>query len=136
MNPDPMYEKRLRSLAKHLRKGQLLLDEWRFSTVLEEQMWPDGQDKVLECKSVGCAVGETLMMFPLLSGGERERNVREFYGLTVTEYMHLFYPLSQCRILFGGGKLETNATKEQVAEHIMTFLERMESSKNEFRPNI
>jgi hypothetical protein len=87
----------------------------------------------------GCAIGESCFLFrgwklgefdsPVLSKGNlnSQESANEFFGLTMEESNHLFYPNRQIPELYGGVMLIHSATRYQVAENIFAFLKKKES---------
>jgi len=134
---------RLRKLAKHLRSKHCVHNKFDFGTVARGQMDKDGN----YCGSAGCAMGEFPAVWPnewrwmslyafitrvnIFHKSQRDDNskpyidshiIADFFSITVREVEHLFFPMAQNMIQFGGKKLGDKTTAIDVADNIDAFI--------------
>ncbi len=125
---------RLLKLAKHLESGKLLHKSFNFWEV------NSGKLKANHCGTVGCAMGEMPAVFPKQIefnkdgevrkvNGPDEDPVNEFFGIDNRMGGHLFVPISQKCISYGGVELSGIATKHQVASNIREFVKLVKAGK-------
>ena len=128
--------KRLRKLYDHLKNGKLGHSEFNFNFF----NWSDDARDYDEkgCGTMGCAVGELPFVFPrywefkyhnpYLKGSDTGLSslglASEFFGISYEEATHLFIPDLQQPERYGGVHLDANATRQQVADNILKFLNR------------
>jgi len=137
---------RLRKLAKHLRGNHRVHKKFDFDRLAHGEINKKGN----YCGSIGCAMGE----FPVVWSSEwrwdnsmsdfltrfrvlhKSQDANEctnydimanFFSITYKQIKHLFVPDSQNIINFGGKKLGTGATAEQVADNIIAFIKKVAS---------
>jgi len=134
INKKPMKElhlKRLEKLANHLLHGKLGHKIFNFA-------WfnlcdSSDQYKKNGCGTAGCALGECPIIFkgwvfgvgkdPIFKGHfNPDGSARAFFNITQQEANHLFHPILQNPLLYGGGNLNRYATKEQVASNMLIFI--------------
>ncbi len=143
---------RLKKLADHLLYGELEHKEFKFSVFNSLSDYYDNEVfKENGCGTMGCAIGECPKVFPEdwvfkmdddlswnpmlinipVGTNDVINSIMQFFGLTEQESKVLFYPSpftyyttrhEYLKFLFG------NATKEQVANNILLFIEH-ESNK-------
>lgn len=124
----------LQKIAQHLQTGKLGHKEFDFRT------YNSAETKT--CGTAGCAIGECPIVFsewhfsetgePCLKKDPNQKpytSGREFFGLNVKQFDHLFCPFMQ-KPEFGGIELNADATKEQVAGNILAFCEAMKTVGN------
>lgn len=127
-------------LAEHLDTGELLHEVFDYSEV--NTGLPATKTDIPYCGTVGCAAAELAALtdrvgFANLNdpncihwltldgkGSTIGKISKTFWGLEIDEYSHLFFPLNQCPGLFGGNRLEENATRYEVANNIREFVKR------------
>jgi len=102
----------------------------------------DWYDTDLDCGTCGCAIGYCPTVFPkhweivgnmpILKNIENEVNFgvvdysgREFFGLSMSQFDHLFIGGLQSPSLFGGRMLTRNSRATSVAKNIYAFIKRM-----------
>jgi len=115
----------LEKLANHLKTGKLSYDNFNFTDYKR------------------CALRECIVLWPerwhLNTAGEpvliKSNNDkpyscgREFFNLDTVPYDHLFVPTMQKPELFGGQLLDDNATREQVADNIIAFCNKLKQEE-------
>ncbi len=133
---------RLKKLADHLLNGKLGHENFDFSC------FNDGDIDKNGCGTLGCAIGECPIVFPKhwhfeennymfephLIGSDRWSELDdacEFFGISDDAACHLFVPNDQDTYAFGGSELGRNATKEQVAANILSFINHFKNKANE-----
>jgi len=118
-----MHAERLLKLAQHLETGKLGHDGFDFKVYHDEG----------DCGTVGCAIGECPTVFPddweidrhepVLRGySSQAQSAMNFFFINRPQYHHLFVPNMQKPSQFGGVDLDGDATKEQVAANIRSFV--------------
>lgn len=117
---DKIHAQRLTALADHLDRAEVLkVGTFNFQYVFEK----------LECGTMGCAMGESALLWPEAFPGCIEANAGyftcgdEFFGTTDEESDHLFLPNRQDTASYGGVMLTESATRYEVAANIRAFLE-------------
>jgi hypothetical protein len=126
----------LKKLEHHLRNGKLghiFFDFTQFN-------W--GNEVVNQCGTSGCAAGELPILFPNewkfydnniylknKSIGITKSDVCSFFGIGFEMFRHLFLPMLQHKKLFGGKILYNKATKEEVADNMAIFIEKVEKGE-------
>lgn len=114
---------RLLKLAQHLKTGKLIKPVFNFNDFENcavtqlVAIFPNDWEFRL-------APNEPDKLYPLL----KDKNYlfpytscRAYFGLTVSQYDHLFTPTLQKPEQYGGVMLDEHATKEQVAENILAY---------------
>lgn len=128
---DKLHSGRLTRLADALEHDEHGHKRWDFNRVLV----------TVKCGSVGCAIGALPYVFPkdfcfkdssfpdmpwvsLRDGNAYDKKAaQEFFGLSMEEATHLFYPKEQEPKLYGGRVLGERAKPQSVAKNIRAFLE-------------
>lgn len=124
---------RLKKLAEHLLHGKLGHKKFDFS------VYHEGEKSKYHCGTLGCALGECPVLFkkdwafyteldiPILRNKDfgALTSAKEFFGIEELAVEHLFYPKMQNTKNFGGKFLTDKATRRQVANNILAFIERM-----------
>jgi len=132
-----MNKERLLQLAEHLEHGDLghvVFDFGHYNVDHTAFMRPANK-----CGYAGCAIGECPILWPdnwhfncagrplLIAKGAGlcdERNSSErWFDISVGESEHLFIPYEQNTDDYGGTPLRGNATRQEVAANIRTFVE-------------
>ena len=131
-----IQENRLLKLAQHLETGKLGHKDFDFNRI------NGGEFDERGCGTLGCAIGELPIVFPsswkFVSnyvtrirsehiGYFDEETVRLWFGTTIEEDDHLFYPDMQNPKEYGGRVLGSSAKREQVAKNIRAFIEKKHS---------
>lgn len=120
---DKEHAARLTALADKLKsKEPLLVGKFDYGNFCRKD----------DCGTVGCAAGESWLMWPEFFGRERpncgwfdghtERKLQEWFGLTYDEFTHLFMPRGQSPKI-PGERLNSWASRRKVAKNIRAFLE-------------
>ena len=120
--------KRLKKLAEHLYNGKLIHEKFHFG------YFNNGMPDEKGCGTMGCAIGECPGIFeewefrfavPLLKKQQEYRFPTEcasaFFHIDRTEALALFIAKHQ-GVKFNLKLLDEEATKEQVADNIKTFI--------------
>ena len=133
---------RLRELANHLIAGQLHHNKFNFGIL---------SMKYETCGSVGCAMGELPQIFPddfeydfeckatdtIVSKVMHKKSeitdvgVAKFFQISDKAFYHLFYPKSQKKQW--GKTLDYDATKEEVAENILKYCNKVEKDRKNYQ---
>lgn len=123
----------LLKLADHLESGKLGHEDFdfRFFNANEYQM----EIHVGGCGYSGCAIGECPIVFPedweWINGRPKlhhkpclipEIAAHDFFKINPSEFAHLFVPNAQAPSTYGGIRLDTDATRKQVAANIRAFV--------------
>ena len=129
MKTSPIYHQRLLKLADHLHHGKLAHKIFDFSVI--------NSIAAPRCGTRGCALGELPALFPydweFDKYGEPQRRNQpgdhlqtgpEFFGISSSEFYHLFYPNAQDSGGYGGRRLDDKSSRKQVAANLYIFLER------------
>lgn len=136
---------RLLKLARHLKYGKLGHKKFNFD-VFNENVSPNSKN---HCGTTGCAIGECPIIFPrdwyfssdgynyLPSLRNKEGwvflSASIYFGITNLAVDHLFSPENQNIENFGGKWLGENATKTQVANNILAFLNKQTGNTYKIR---
>ncbi len=141
-----MHKRRLLKLAEHLESGKLGHKKFDFSTLntTDDFTIPRGV-----CGTLGCAIGECPIAFPmlwrfnpesgtpeLLNGTEDFEAAETFFGISMLQGEHLFCPNQQETSAYGGRVLGDHATAQQVAANIRAFVKKMEKDSKNNRQKI
>lgn len=136
------YAQRLLKLARHLERGKLIHEEFKFTTWNEAPWARKTKSKIPSCGFSGCALGECPGVFPGWTFGDGR-----VVGTTPTyrskdgyDAAEIFFGLSpiESRMLFSGGgyrgytrqptelpaRLVWDSTKEEVAANIRAFVKK------------
>jgi len=139
-----MNKERLLQLAAHLEVGLLGHAVFNFSVYNGNGNSPLlglADERLKSCGTNGCAIGECPIIWPeawhfgvrgvtlaLESDKDTEEGGCHWFGLSINQYEHLFAPYSQEPFTYGGEFLDGNATKEEVASNIRSFVVKMEEA--------
>lgn len=133
-----MNKERLKIIETHLRVGKLGHDKFDFGCINMER---SGEPAVNVCGTLGCAMGEFPIIFPedwkfnseggvTLITESNETNdfiilsdqIQRYLDISEPAIDHLFFPFGQQTELYGGKKLNGEASKEDVANNIAKFI--------------
>ena len=136
MKKNQIRTDRLRKLANHLLHGKLGHKKFSFGLL---NSGITGHSIVNECGACGCAIGELPILHPKAwefsdtvklkrnSSGHTFGDAKEWFNLTDDMTLGLFYPNQQKLIDFP--LLDIYATKEEVANNILLFCDKVDEIK-------
>jgi len=133
----------LEMLADHLMTGDLIHKEFDFNIYNSALRLENS--RIAYCGTAGCAIGELPALsddFYFTNTGRLACNsmpvaakhettiglISKYFKIPEKTARHLFVPLEQDINQFGGKKLDTDATKEEVAENIYAYLKNQRSN--------
>ena len=124
--------KRFTKYYNYLISDKAIHDQWNFKYVVREI-----ESLFRSRRSCGCALGELPGVWPHVFALSLDREeiihvrskarltfirIREFLSISASEESHLFYPRQQNPSKFGGIWLDSDASRDQVAENMYQFI--------------
>jgi hypothetical protein len=139
-HPRQLTIDRLTKIAEHLERGQLGHEEFYFGHWNADEQYNQLEEN--GCGYCGCAIGEAPFVFPdewhFKDGVPVLREAphdcfaawsgMRFFDLPRAAFEHLFLPLEQEPMVYGGKILFADATREEVAANIREFIAHLQAN--------